>query len=85
VLATHLLLMLGYEWVGSIPPPPVRACTGVWRSEIFCKIEGQRIKLAIGPRVQNGPMDDVTVTRLWKNRPSKGGSIPGRQKRFLSS
>jgi hypothetical protein len=26
------------------------------------------IKLAIGPRVKNGPMDDVTVTRLWKKR-----------------
>ena len=52
------------------------------RGEIFRKIESQRIKLAIGPRVHNGVMDDITVTRRWTKQPSKGGSIPCRQKKF---
>lgn len=66
------------------PSVPARACIG-WH---FCKIKSYRIKLAIKPCVHNGPMGDTTnstVTRLWTKRPSNGDSIPGRQKRFLSS
>jgi len=29
VLTSHLLLLLGFNWVGTVPPPPFCACMGM--------------------------------------------------------
>jgi hypothetical protein len=39
VLTTHLLLVLIFEWVGAIPPPPNCACIGMpWFDLKFIEI-----------------------------------------------
>jgi uncharacterized transporter YbjL len=35
VLIMHLLLVLGYERVGAIPPPPLRACLGISWGDLY--------------------------------------------------